>query len=270
MIKKLLFSIFFTLALLGCSKGQNELTSSNPVGVIDSISELFNLESNIEPAEKIVEETFLGFFNNFMWDRDFQRSHVFFPIKKNGVAIRDSSDWVHLPFYTIKPFMPILLLDSSDHPKISYKKGSTLVSILSFKANEATKYTFQRDSLSWDLTSIQTSDLYAVPDSKFIKFLINFSSDSLYQKSHIKFPLSYDYADADKDFETINSTITMNDWRFIDFGKNIEGLFYPNVISTDPCRKIFLQGIENGIHVRYTFCQKNKVWNLVRLEDYST
>ena len=99
-------------------------------------------------------------------------------------------------------------------------------------------------------------------------FFEKFSSDSLFQRSRIKFPLSIETYDIDVD-SNIKSTINAGKWEFF----NIKGLD-SNYIITPGKEKdqniINLQKKETGISVDYIFQKRGDKWIMVKIIDQST
>jgi len=183
-----------------------------------------------------VDTSFMDFFDKFMWDKEFQKSRIVFPYRQDNKKITTSVNWRHLSFYTESEYIPIL---NSDTFRVFDKEVETTtigLSIVNFKKKAITNY-----------------------------------NDSVFQINHTVFPLPESYADSEKDYETVKTTILLKDWKhtkLVDFANKL--MVLSNIDKESKYRNIFYQGVENGIWAKYTFEKINGDWKLIRIEDYST
>jgi hypothetical protein len=102
----------------------------------------------------------------------------------------------------------------------------------------------------------------------FDVFFEKFSSDSLFQRSRIKFPLPVETYDIDLD-SNIKSTMEAGKWDFFNI-KELDS----NYIITPRKKKdqniINLQKKETGISVDYIFQKQGDKWIMVKIIDEST
>ncbi|SMG54233.1 protein of unknown function [Marivirga sericea] len=267
----ILLTTFFTLS---CESPSSEKEAKETVAeesVLTTSRDSINQElPDTTVSEDISTQTFMEFFSQFMWDRDFQRSRIEYPIKIDAVNIVEKSDWEHLSFYTNKSSMPILHFDTLTYFDKDIREEDISMYILSFENDNAKKYSFAQKAENWRLFSVNTVSINSLKDLEFIDFLKRFSSDSIYQTNHIEFPLTRFFADYNNDYETARDSIGSGDWGFWNLIKSTEALMVLDVEQRTQYRTIFFRGIENGIHVKYTFIRSGDSWQLIKLEDYST
>jgi hypothetical protein len=221
--------------------------------------------------EQVVEiQTFMEFFSQFMWDKEFQKESIVYPINLNGREVKKKSNWRHNDFYSTKSSMPILHYDTLTYYDKDIKEDNIKMHILSFEKDTATNYSFSKKEYSWNLVKINSMKLDSLTDYDFINFLTRFSSDSIFQVEHIQFPLTHYFSDSDNDYETTSAPIKQHEWKQWNMIESIEGLMILDVHKRTKYRNIFFRGIENGIYVKYTFTQTENSWKLVKLENYST
>jgi len=251
-----------TILLLSCNSEKNQKNET-------TVKDISNVE--VENSEIIADTSFLDFFEKYMWDREFQKSRVIYPIQINGKEIKNSEEWKYLPFYTLSDCIPTLasdtlsIFDKNENPK------STKMFIVDFKKDIAKSFSFEKVNKSWVLRNCYKTTFANLPDLDFINFLTKFSNDSIFQIKSISFPITESFADSDNDYETATKTIKQEDWKFWKLTEYINQLMILSNIQTDNnYRNIFLRGVENGIWVKYTFERINGNWKLIRLEDYST
>jgi hypothetical protein len=218
-----------------------------------------------------VDTLFMDFFEEFMWNKEFQKSRIVFPYKQGNKTILSSQNWKHLPFYTESEYIPILNSDTVRLFDIDVKTNSIGLFIVNFERTDVTCYNFKKVENKWFLLSSENLKIENTPDFEFIDFLKKYSNDSVFQINHTVFPLSESYADSEKDYETANTTINLKDWKhvkLVDFADKLVVL--SNIEINNNYRNIFYRGVENGIWVKFTFEKINNDWKLIRLEDYST
>ncbi|WP_026706556.1 DUF4348 domain-containing protein [Flavobacterium soli] len=121
--------------------------------------------------------------------------------------------------------------------------------------------------------TIETADC----ESDFDAFFKEFAKDSVFQKSHIKFPLSSAYYGGESYEELILDTIkTKEDFRYIDFTEDATamqsetGKYTHEKIKSKNGLVYKLLGYDNGIMVSYKFEIINSCWTLVEILDEST
>lgn len=230
-------------------------------------------DSSIVETKKMatVDTLFMDFFEEFMWNKEFQKARIVFPYKQDNKTISSSQNWKHLPFYTESEFIPILNSDTVRLFDKDVKTNSIGLFIVNFKVKEVTNYNFKKIDDKWFLLSSVNLPIKNVPDFEFIDFLIRFSNDSVFQINHTAFPLPESYADSEKDYETVKTNIELKDWKHIelvDFANRL--LVLSDIDKNNKYRNIFYRGVENGIWVKFTFERINENWKLIKLEDYST
>lgn len=115
-----------------------------------------------------------------------------------------------------------------------------------------------------------------VLDTSFHAFFTKFNTDSIFQKSHVMFPLPYAVWDSKN--VIVEQKIRVKDWKFLDLSYNKENAnsqtdaYYQEIAVRNDSNKIYVRflGIENGIHVEFTFEKVNNTWQLIYWEDGST
>ncbi len=262
MIKQIIFIVLISL-LYSCMNKVN----NNAQVQSDSLD---TSGLKIKDSNSTSEIGFMSFFESFMWDRELQKNKVVYPITIEDKEIKASKDWNYLPFYTISSYMPILHFDTLTYFDNDIFNPTITAYMLNFKNHNSTVYSFQKSNQDWKLIDAKIDSINDVPDYEFILFLTKFSEDSIFQIAHTVFPMPNYYADSDNDFETVNGSMQLKDWKHIDLIKHLDKLLIFDLKNNSDYRNIFFRGIENGIFVKYTFNKQNGEWKLIKLEDYST
>lgn len=259
---KEIFLFLLTILLLSCNSGKTQKKEST-----EKDSNIVEINS----TEIKGDTSFLDFFEKFMWDKEFQRSRVIFPIQLRDNDVKSSEEWRHLSFYTQNEYIPTLTSDTLSIFDKDVKLESTKMFIVDFKKEIAESFAFEKVNNNWYLKYSEKITFVNLPELDFINFLTKFSKDSIFQIKSISFPITKSFADSDNDYETATKTIKQDDWKFWKLTAEINQLMILSNIQTDNrYRNIFFRGVENGIWVKYTFERINGNWKLMRLEDYST
>jgi hypothetical protein len=114
-----------------------------------------------------------------------------------------------------------------------------------------------------------------IEETDFNKFIFKFSSDSLYQIEHTKFPFKITWEQEISDLDSIFYT-QKTDYRVFDFRrKKSTGTLdqWEQKIEVDKSgNKAIIQvlGIDNGIHIQYNFQKLDNRWTFLEMIDSST
>lgn len=214
------------------------------------------VEMNQENSTVSIDITsFMEFFESFIFDKRLQNSN-----KDNSIDYN---------FFSTKDFVAYLNSDTlSVFEEKNVSERQDLI-ILDFKKGKNLKYKFENIDNKWTFSGSNTISINSLSEKEFVDFLMKFSKDSIYQKSHILFPLE-DYS-LDDDYQTISQKIEKEKWNHFNLIEEIESLlFLANIDSNNNFRNIYYRGIGNGILVKLTFKRVNNEWFLVKTEDYST
>lgn len=222
------------------------------------------------PLEIAEDTSFNNFFDKFMFDKSYQKSRIVFPIQTDR-GIINADDWIHLPFYSMDEFMPILDADTLHHFERVVKDSIVNLFTIDFAKNRVDRYNFRCFNNKWTMHSFILSSMKEVPDYEFIQFLIAFSADSIFQVEHTRFPFLESIAEPDLDYEIKNYEIEKETWRHYNLTEYIGKLSVLSAINTkNQYRTVYFSGIENGIYLKYTFKKINGSWTFIRYEDFST
>lgn len=209
----------------------------------------------IENVTEIDTTSFMKFFESFIFDKRLQNSNKDNSIDYNFLSTKDFVAYLNSD--TLSVFEEKNLSDKQDLIVIDFKKDKNL------------KYKFEKINQKWMFLGSSDISINNLSEKKFVDFLMKFSKDSIYQKTHILFPLE-DYS-LDDDYQTISQKIEKEKWNHFNVIKEIESLlFLANIDSNNNFRNIYYRGNDNGILVKLTFKRVNNEWFLVKTEDYST
>ena len=214
------------------------------------------VEMNQENSTVSIDTTsFMDFFESLIFDKRLQNSN-----KDNSIDYN---------FFSTKDFVAYLNSDTlSVFEEKNVSERQDLI-ILDFKKGKNLKYKFENIDNKWTFSGSNTISINSLSEKEFVDFLMKFSKDSIYQKSHILFPLE-DYS-LDDDYQTISQKTDREKWNYFNLIEEIQSLlFLANIDYNNNFRNVYYRGTDNGILVKLTFKRVNNEWFLVKTEDYST
>jgi len=241
--------ILFGLTVLGCQNTKQEKQVAQD-----------NDQANEETAILEGEDCDENFYQFFL------EEIVFGVIKPNRIKAENwKSDDIHPEKEYVFEFgnenMQGIGWNSEDRKK---KKHLTKYSA---KNSTVTDYLFEKIDCKWFLTSITTQNIEAYTNNKFLVFLYNFSTDSVFRVSHIRFPLKIGYLT--EDFSDMEKFVSIEDAPKYDFFNQGEIIFLHDGHFSNSTIKIFYAGTNNGINGFYVFEFINGTWLLTEDNDFS-
>uniref|UniRef100_UPI004049E7BE DUF4348 domain-containing protein n=1 Tax=Flavobacterium sp. TaxID=239 RepID=UPI004049E7BE len=262
--------LIILILFCACKSDKNTTNSKSEEPQKDLITNPIMAE--IEHDLPLVDDSlFFIFFELFMWNAEFQKSRIVFPFQKENVQILKAENWEYLPFYTENDFIPVLQSDSINLNDRQIAESKIGLHVLNANLTTGIRYDFEKKDKKWFLLNATSVSIQEVPDFEFLEFLTTFSKDTIYQISHISFPLSQSVSDYDNNYETLETAVLKEDWQHIPLADYLENLMVlSDLDETSKYRIIVFKGIENGISVKYTFNKINGQWMLTHHEDLST
>ena len=241
----------------------------------DSVGNKINIGFT-ESSEKthIPPENIFNFMWKFSADSSFQKSRIDFPIKL-GDSIINEGDWQHDRQFIDLPYT-FYLFEGHDF-NFGYNKDfgdNAIISWIYPKDNLMIDYIFNRIDNFWHLIDLKV-DTLEITKNEIPSNISKFFSDSIFQKTHIKYPLELNTWIGDN-FDSKDTTflIQRNDLDLIQRYKDESRfpLFRLNNAHLDSYISkftLFLGGNDNGYHIEYFFENIEKEWILTRLDDKS-
>lgn len=110
-------------------------------------------------------------------------------------------------------------------------------------------------------------------DNSFDEFIKEFSEDSSFQLTRIKFPVTYSYSSQDDEtgaMETVQ--IPKREWKKINLigkGGFEEAVEITKSIKGSNTIELLVQGVDTGLSVTYCFEKENGLWYLIKIIDQS-
>ncbi len=277
---KQLFTIsLLSLLFCSCWHSSESTDSSEDEVVEDSIEaeedSLILFEEEVVPVS--ADELFDDFFFSFTTDQRFQMQRVKFPLKcKEGQdeLVISREEWKEFNRFTTQEFYSVLYERESDM-EIQKDTAVNEVSVdwIYLDDDYVERYNFVRSQDGqWLLLDFGKEETSATPYASFVNFYAKFASDSIFQRESIQFPLHVVAEEQSDEDEGGEAYLSPDEW--FEFRQEMpmpEGVM-TNINYGQPSisqnRKILLvEGMSNGLYVKYKFDRTNGKWRLYEIEN---
>ena len=277
---KQLFTIsLLSLLFCSCWHSSESTDSSEDEVVEDSIEaeedSLILFEEEVVPVS--ADELFDDFFFSFTTDQRFQMQRVKFPLKcKEGQdeLVISREEWKEFNRFTTQEFYSVLYERESDM-EIQKDTAVNEVSVdwIYLDDDYVERYNFVRSQDGqWLLLDFGKEETSATPYASFVNFYAKFASDSIFQRESIQFPLHVVAEEQSDEDEGGEAYLSPDEW--FEFRQEMpmpEGVM-TNINYGQPSisqnRKILLvEGMSNGLYVKYKFDRTNGKWQLYEIEN---
>ena len=157
-----------------------------------------------------------------------------------------------------------------ENQKLESEDSLIIVERINLEEEDIRSYEFKLLSGKWKLTSMRDIVFHESDIYDFLTFYARFSSDSLYQQSHIEHPLKVMVLDPDEDDAYIEGTINAEQWR--SFCPDVPQGIISNIrygVQKYNSRQMILQksGSSNGLQELFFFTKVDNEWYLKRYEN---
>lgn len=282
---KKLSSIFIVsvIVFLSCNGSSDDRTAfehDDSIAINDSIGDDFPSETlNLFDEEVIpqsADELFNDFFYGFTTDQRFQLSRISFPLKGNEGGENQKitkEEWKADDKFIKQPFFSVIYERERD---MVIQKDTSLNQVIveyyDLQSEAVEKFMFQRTNGQWMLSCFEKSSSFNGPNEDFLEFYSKFVSDTLFQKQSIHTPLRLITSEDDEFGEGGDMELNINDWlefsREMPLPRDIMTNINYGQPSISENRKILLvEGLSNGLSVKYKFDKMNGRWRLIEIEN---
>jgi len=284
MSSRVLFSVILGVLvtlLAACKGGQKhaytpadeQLIQEQAADTLQSDSLSASLSEEDAPMPIAADELFDDFFFNYAASKRLQLERTRFPlpVMRNDEAQQpiEKRQWKMEPFFMKQDYYT-LIFDSPQQLDLvnDTALNHAVVERIMFSGGEVCSYCFDRLRGAWMLTQIVYQPLSHNPNAQFLSFYERFVSDSTFQRQSLAKEITFVSPDPDDDFQTVEGTITPEQWDA--FAPELpQGDLFNIVYSNHhpaAMRKIFIiRGIANGLEVEVTFHLQKGRWRLTKL-----
>lgn len=281
-MKKIILGTVALLLLASCNgKKSNIDPFKSLTSMVDSVTEEVDTTANDSvidiPKPVKADETFDDFIFSFATDPKMQQQRIHFPlIFKNGNSVSkiEKRFWKKDFLFTKQNYYTMLFDNESDMDLMTDTSlKSAQFEWYYMKSNKVKKYHFKREKGAWMLGLIAISSIANNENESFIEFFRKFASDSVFQRSRTREPLTFVTTDPDDDFSILETTMEVNQW--FAFApvlpkEKLSNINYGQSNSDNSNTKILtMKGLGNGFSNTLYFKRQGKQWEFYKFEDLS-
>lgn len=229
----------------------------------------------VEEPPAAVDELFDDFFYNFMDDARFQGQRIAYPLPcKEGDDHEKltKQDWSQYDHFKNQEVLTVLYEREQDY---ALSKDTSMqhvgVEWIQLKEDEVERFQFNRVDSKWMLTEINKKKLDDMPNGEFLTFYAKFMADTVFQRKSLTEPVKLiltsddgeeepqeEYLNADEWFEMRNSLPLPTD--------ELINVDYGQACISQNKKTLLLQGISNGMQMKFKFTKDDDDWKLKEIE----
>ena len=215
-------------------------------------------KTNIEEKSNDCDDNFYAFNQSFISEKAFQLSHS------------KIENWNYTNMYSDKDYTLEVIekgyksLDDNEKDIINEKH----LTYFALKDSIVTDYLFKKLDCKWILVEKNSINLSKYDGQEFLNFIKEFSTDSVFMNSRIKYPLKYEFLGDDGSMQEklLNKG---EEERFDFFGEGYILFLNSGKFSNMKQFQIALRGIGCGLHSNYYFNEIDDSLKLVKYNDFS-
>lgn len=287
--KRVLWALFTGLLAAACLQQKEKVTSlahevladSTDVGDDGLLEEAdtlaFDEAMDEEPLPTNVDETFDEFLFLFDHSNRFQRMRVRFPITMMDAQGTPHEltkrQWEHHSMSLGQDFCTVLWNSQQQMDLSNEVLERASVEHIYLHSRLVETFDFERDNLSgqWMLAGSRNISFEDYVLAGFLDFYREFSSDSIYQRRHVRDPLNFSMASEDSEDGIIRGTIDVDQW--FEFAPEIPSAVLVNINYgqrfENPQRIVMqMRGFSDSMQNLFTFQKDlNGRWKLTAFEN---
>lgn len=287
--KRVLWALFTGLLAAACLQQKEKVTSlayevladSTDVGDNGLLEEAdtlaFDEAMDEEPLPTNVDETFDEFLFLFDHSNRFQRMRVRFPITMMDAQGTPHEltkrQWEHHSMSLGQDFCTVLWNSQQQMDLSNEVLERASVEHIYLHSRLVETFDFERDNLSgqWMLAGSRNISFEDYVLAGFLDFYREFSSDSIYQRRHVRDPLNFSMASEDSEDGIIRGTIDVDQW--FEFAPEIPSAVLVNINYgqrfENPQRIVMqMRGFSDSMQNLFTFQKDlNGRWKLTAFEN---
>lgn len=222
-----------------------------------------------------VDELFDDFFYNFMDDARFQGQRIAYPLPYREGEVREKlteKEWEHYDHFKNQDVLSVLYEREQDY---ALSKDTSMqhvgVEWIGLKTDEVERFHFNRVNGKWMLTEIDKTRRGNVPNGNFLDFYARFIADSVYQRESLGESLKVILTSDDGEEEPQEEHLNADEWFEM---RNSLPLPTEELINVDygqACisqnkKTLLLQGVSNGMQIKFKFNKMSDGWKLLEIE----
>ena len=228
-----------------------------------------------EEPPAAVDELFDDFFYNFIDDARFQGQRIAYPLPcKEGDESEKltKQDWAQYDHFKNQEVLSVLYEREQDY---ALSKDTSMqhvgVEWIQLKDDDVERFQFNRVGGKWMLTEIDKKKRGNMPNGDFLNFYAKFMADTVFQGKSLAEPLKVILTSDDGEEEPLEEFLTVEEWFEMRHSlplptEEIVNVDYGQACISQNKKTLLLQGISNGMQMKFKFNKDGDDWKLMEIE----
>ncbi len=228
-----------------------------------------------EEPPAAVDELFDDFFYNFIDDARFQGQRIAYPLPcKEGDESEKltKQDWAQYDHFKNQEVLSVLYEREQDY---ALSKDTSMqhvgVEWIQLKDDDVERFQFNRVGGKWMLTEIDKKKRGNMPNGDFLNFYAKFMADTVFQGKSLAEPLKVILTSDDGEEEPQEEFLTVEEWFEMRHSlplptEEIVNVDYGQACISQNKKTLLLQGISNGMQMKFKFNKDGDDWKLMEIE----
>ena len=228
-----------------------------------------------EEPPAAVDELFDDFFFNFIDDARFQGQRIAYPLPcKEGDESEKltKQDWAQYDHFKNQEVLSVLYEREQDY---ALSKDTSMqhvgVEWIQLKDDDVERFQFNRVGGKWMLTEIDKKKRGNMPNGDFLNFYAKFMADTVFQGKSLAEPLKVILTSDDGEEEPQEEFLTVEEWFEMRHSlplptEEIVNVDYGQACISQNKKTLLLQGISNGMQMKFKFNKDGDDWKLMEIE----
>ena len=228
-----------------------------------------------EEPPAAVDELFDDFFYNFIDDARFQGQRIAYPLPcKEGDESEKltKQDWAQYDHFKNQEVLSVLYEREQDY---ALSKDTSMqhvgVEWIQLKDDDVERFQFNRVGGKWMLTEIDKKKRGNIPNGDFLNFYAKFMADTVFQGKSLAEPLKVILTSDDGEEEPQEEFLTVEEWFEMRHSlplptEEIVNVDYGQACISQNKKTLLLQGISNGMQMKFKFNKDGDDWKLMEIE----
>ncbi|MBR1666972.1 MAG: DUF4348 domain-containing protein [Bacteroidaceae bacterium] len=222
-----------------------------------------------------VDELFDDFFYNFIDDARFQSQRIVYPLpckddEEEGKLTKQ--DWEQYDHFKNQELLSVIYEREED---LVLAKDTSMQSVniewIQLQDDDVERFRFHRLDGKWMLTEIDKKKRKDMPNGEFVDFYAQFIADSTFQRAALAAPLKVILTSDDGEEEPEEEHVNADEW--FEMRENmplpkdvIVNVDYGQASISQNRKILLLQGISNGMQIKFKFNKVGNDWKLEEIE----
>lgn len=228
-----------------------------------------------EEPPAAVDELFDDFFYNFIDDARFQGQRIAYPLpcKEDDESEKlTKQDWAQYDHFKNQEVLSVLYEREQDY---ALSKDTSMqhvgVEWIQLKDDDVERFQFNRVGGKWMLTEIDKKKRGNMPNGDFLNFYAKFMADTVFQGKSLAEPLKVILTSDDGEEEPQEEFLTVEEWFEMRHSlplptEDIVNVDYGQACISQNKKTLLLQGISNGMQMKFKFNKDGDDWKLMEIE----